>query len=313
MKLLITGDTGLLGSVLATESLRSCKTLGVSRSTPDNLAGWQHRSVELTDAEATVGCLDEARPDSIIHCAAARDVDECEVEQAHAWKVNVDATERLAQWAAKNDARFAFISTDSVFDGAVGAYREEDTPRPLNCYARTKLAGERIAAHWCPDSLIVRTNFFGWNAKGKPSLAKWIYGQLMSRKPLRAFTDVRFSPLFVNDVAKVVLELFSRAAKGTFHVASRDSCSKYEFAVLLGRALQFDADAIQPILLEDLSFRAQRPRNTSLAVTKCEDFLGEPMPALKEGIHSFAKTVRDSERARLEKLHVRTQVELTPH
>lgn len=313
MKLLITGDTGLLGYSLAEESLRSCETLGVSRSAPDHLADWKHRSVELTDAGATIRYLNEVHPDSIIHCAAATDVDECEVQQAHAWRLNVDATERLAQWAAKNDARFAFISTDSVFDGVAGAYREEDIPRPLNCYARTKLAGEWAATRSCPDPLIVRTNFFGWSTKGKSNLAKWIYGQLTSKKSLRAFTDVRFSPLFVNDVAKVVLKLFSRAAKGTFHVGSRNSCSKYEFAVLLGRVLQLDTDVIRPILLEDLSFRAQRPRNTSLAVTKCEDFLGESMPALEEGIRSFARKIRDNRSAGFEKLHAQPQVELASH
>lgn len=313
MKLLITGDTGLLGSTLATESLRSYETSGISRAAVDALAGWNHRSVDLTDAVATVRYLDQIRPHFIVHCAARTDVDRCETQEANAWTINVDATERLARWAAKNGARFTFISTDSVFDGIAGGYHEEDLPRPLNHYARTKLAGELVAARLCPDSLVVRTNFYGWNTSGSPSLAKWMCGKLVCGELLRAFVDVRFNPLFVNDAAKLILELVSRDARGTFHVASRDSCSKYEFAFLLARELQLDAKEIQPIALKEFYFSAQRPRNTSLAVGKCEQFLRREMPTLTESLRAFAKAIVGKTSAHFGKHQVQPTVELIPH
>lgn len=312
-RLLITGDTGLLGAALVAESLlnQSYETFGVSRSAPDTLAAWNHRSVDLADASATVRYLDDVRPDFIIHCAAATDVDQCETQQARARTINVDATERLAQWAAKNAARFTFISTDSVFDGAVGGYREEDPPRPLNHYARTKLAGECIAALWCADSLIVRTNFYGWNMRGKPNLAKWMYGKLAREETLRAFADVYFSPLFVNDAAQLILDLISRDAKGVFHVASQDTCSKCEFAFLLGREFHLDTEKIQPALLGEFRFHARRPRNTSLTTRKCAQFLGRAMPTLEQGIRAFAGAVASNGSTRFERRQVQPPVELT--
>lgn len=315
MKLLITGDTGLLGATLVSESLQaqSYEIFGSSRAALDTAAGWSHRSFNLIDASATLRYLNEARPDFIVHCAAATDVDQCEIQQTSASMINVDATEMLAQWSAKNGAQFTFISTDSIFDGALGQYREEDSPKPLNHYAWTKLAGERVAVRSCPDSLIVRISFYGWNTSGRPNLAKWLYGELVNGESLRAFVDVCFSPLFVNHAARLILDLVSHAAKGTFHVASRDSCSKYEFALLLGRELQLDTSKIQPILLEEIPFRAQRPRNTSLAAGKCAQFLGREMPTVKDGIRAFAKAIARCGRAQFEKNRVQPQMELRPH
>jgi dTDP-4-dehydrorhamnose reductase len=299
-KLLITGDTGLLGSTLAREALRFYQVVGVSRATEAISASWEHKSVDLTNAGATLRCLDAIRPDLVVHCAAVTDVEKCEMRPAHASAVNVEATERLAQWAGSNSAQITFISTDSVFDGTAGGYCEEDLPRPLNGYARTKLAAEESSRAWCPNSLIVRTNFYGWNRNRKPNFGRWMYGKLLRGETLLAFTDVRFSPLFVNDLAKLILDLISRRAEGVFHVATRDRCSKHEFALLLGQVSGLDTRNVKPTLLEDFPFRARRPRNTSLAVDKCAQFLGRTLPTVEQGIIAFAKTMSGGRSTRLE-------------
>lgn len=290
-KLLITGDTGLLGSSLAREALQFYQVVGASRATEAISASWEHKSIDLTDAEATLRYLDAIRPDFIVHCAAVTDVEQCEMQPAYARSTNVEATGRLAQWAGRNGARFTFVSTDSVFDGTTGRYREEELPRPMNQYARTKLAGEEISRVWRRDSLIVRTNFYGWNRNGKPNLGRWMFGKLFRGEELLAFTDVRFSPLFVNDLAKLILDLISRGAKEIFHVAAGDLCSKYEFALLLGQAFGLDTRNVKPILLEDFPFQARRPRNTSLAAEKCAQFLATTLPTVEQGMRAFARTL----------------------
>ncbi|MGB6482870.1 MAG: SDR family oxidoreductase [Candidatus Acidiferrales bacterium] len=299
-KLLITGDTGLLGSNLAHVTRQLHQVFGVSRATEAISGSWDHRSVDLTDGDATLHYLDKTRPDVIVHCAAVTDVERCEMQPAYAHAVNVEVTERLAQWAEKNGAQFTFVSTDSIFDGVAGGYREEDPPQPLNQYARTKLAGEEIVRRRCTNSLIVRTNFYGWNQSGKPNLGKWMHGKLLRGEPLMAFTDVRFSPLFVSDLAKLMLGLILRGAKGVFHVAASDLCSKYEFAFLLGKAFRLDTRKVESILLEDFPFQARRPRNTSLAVTKCAQFLGREMPTVEQGVIAFEKTLVTNSSARVQ-------------
>lgn len=290
-RLLITGATGLLGSSLAREAGRAYQVFGLSRRPAAASLIWKHVVVDLTDSDATWRCLDELRPDSILHCAAVTDVERCEAQKEYAEAVNVGATERLARWAGQHGARFTFISTDSVFDGMTGQYREDDAPRPLNYYAHTKLIGEQAAASLCEDSLIMRTNFYGWNENGNPNLAKWMLGKVLRGETLMAFTDVCFSALFVNDLAKLILELMSRGANGLFHVGTRNSCSKYEFALLLCNVFGLESKTVKPMLLGEFSFVAARPRNTSLSAAKCERFLGREMPDVDQGIAAFAQAM----------------------
>lgn len=293
--LLITGDTGLLGSAIAAQALRQFRVFGLSRTRSIASPGWTRRSVDLLNERVT-SFLEEVQPTAIVHCAAATDVEQCENDPAWAQALNAGATERLAHWAAQDRVKFVYISTDSVFDGLCGRYREEDSPRPLNEYARSKAEGERVTLKCYPEALIVRTNFFGWNQGGKTSIGKWIYERLAHGEPLPAFSDVRFSPLFVEDLARIVLDLTARDAKGTFHVAARDSCSKYEFALLIGRVFRFDTRNVRSTLLEDALFRAKRPKDTSLCVAKCEEFLGRKMPSVQEGIGKFAEALTASRR-----------------
>jgi dTDP-4-dehydrorhamnose reductase len=312
-KLLITGDTGLLGSNLAHAARALHQVFGVSRATEAISASWDHEPVDLTDASATLRYLDEIRPDVIVHCAALTDVEQCETQPAYACAINVEATERLAQWAGRNGARFTFISTDSVFDGKAGGYHEEDPPRPLNQYARTKLAGEDVARRCCAESLIVRTNFYGWNWNGKSNLGEWMHGKLLRGEPLMAFTDVWFSPLFVNDLAKLILDLVSCDARGVFHVGARDMCSKYEFAFLIGQLFCLDTGKIKPILLEDFPFQARRPRNTSLEVGKCAQFLGREIPTVEEGVIAFEKAMITNSSARPDEVPIQPSAAFSSH
>ncbi len=290
-RLLITGDTGLLGSAIAAGAVRQFDVFGVSRAGPLVSPDWSHRSLDLLDSDATLELLEKIRPEGVIHCAAATDVEQCERDPAGTYALNVAATERLARWTAQSGVWFVYVSTDSVFDGDHGGYQEEDPLRPLNEYARRKMEGEKVTLRCCPDALIVRTNFFGWNKEGRPNFGKWIHERLVRREQLPAFEDVRFSPLFVKDLARLILELLARGAKGTFHVAARDSCTKYEFAHRLGRALHLATSRIIPTLLHDAGFRAKRPRDTSLCVRKCEEFLGKELPSVQDGIDRFVETL----------------------
>lgn len=290
-RLLITGDTGLLGSAVVRHALREHAVYGISRVSNEGSHGWAHAPVDLLDESTTSRLFEEVRPHVIVHCAAATDVEQCEQDPRAARALNAGATGRLAAWAAQTGTQFVYVSTDSVFDGTRGRYREEDPPNPLNAYGRSKAAGERVTLERHPDALILRTNFFGWNRGAKPNIGRWAVGRLMRGEPLGAFADVRFSPLFVEDLAKLVLDLAARNAKGIFHVAASDSCTKHEFACRLGHALRLNTSNVKPILLEDASFRAKRPRDTSLDAAKCAKFLGRGVPSVQQGIAAFAKTL----------------------
>ncbi len=290
-RLLITGATGLLGSNLIRQTAGSYEVIGWSRSCTAIPSGCAMDRVDLANAEITARCLDERRPDVIVHCAAMTDVERCEREPDVAHLMNVDATRILAQWCVQRGARFVFISTDSVFDGTCGHYSEDDLPAPVNEYARTKLAAEAAATGLLPDALILRTNFYGRNFKPKLSLAEWMLEKLARGERLPAFADVRFNPLLTDHLGRIILDLIAHGAKGVFHAAARDECSKYEFALLIAKVFGLQADEARPELVEDFGFKAQRPRNTTLAVGKLAHFLGRGMPSVEEGLQSFKQSL----------------------
>jgi dTDP-4-dehydrorhamnose reductase len=290
-RLLVTGATGLLGSNLIRQAADSHEVVGWSRSCTARFSGCAMDRVDLANADITRRRLDERRPDVIVHCAAMTDVERCERESGVARVINAEATLILAQWCAQHGARFVFISTDSVFDGRCGHYYEEDRPAPVNEYARTKLAAEAAVANYLPDALILRTNFYGRNFRQKLSLAEWMLKQLAQRERFPAFADVRFNPLLVSHLARMILDLMRHRASGVFHAAARDECSKYEFALLIAEIFGVDANEVIAASVDDFGFAAQRPKNTTLAVDKISDFLGRQMPSVEEGLRSFKQSL----------------------
>ncbi|MGB7174059.1 MAG: SDR family oxidoreductase [Candidatus Acidiferrales bacterium] len=305
-KLLITGATGLLGSNLVRHgATQSHEVIGVSHVPTKAPAGVTQRVFDLTNRDMTFRHLNDVQPEAIIHCAAMTNVDRCEREPAGARWLNVEATKTVAQWAMHNDARFVFISTDSIFDGSVGHYRENDAPHPVNEYARTKLAAEEVARSLIPEALIIRTNFYGWNWKDdKSSVGEWMLGKLLRRESFAAFADVRFGPLFTADLSGIILELLARKASGSFHIAARNECSKYEFANSLAEMFQLDSRSVTPISVDDFPFGARRPKNTSLVVEKITSFLGREMPSVEEGLRSFKRLLGEEHLSALKNARV---------
>jgi dTDP-4-dehydrorhamnose reductase len=141
----------------------------------------------------------------VINCAALANLEACEAEPVLAGKLNSELPEKLAKYVARGGARLVHISTDAVFDGRLGGYREIDTPNPLSLYARTKLNGEQAVLAANSEAIVARVNLFGWSLSGKRSLAEWFFNNLSSGNSMLGFTDVFFCPLLANDLAKMLL------------------------------------------------------------------------------------------------------------
>lgn len=243
--------------------------------------------VDLTQRGKTRELLNSLKPDWIVHCAAMTNVDLCEAQPDQARLLNTTVSGNLAEEARNLGAGFVYISTDSVFDGARGDYSEADVPNPTNVYAQTKLAGERVVMDELPNSLIVRTNIYGWNLQNKLSLAEWILSRLENNEGLPGFSDVIFNPLFVADLSDILLTMMARGMKGLYHLAGSDKCSKYQFALSLADVFGLDGQLVREATIDDSTLKAPRPRNTTLLYSKIEHDLGTRMPDLVSGLRHF--------------------------
>ncbi len=292
--ILVTGASGLLGAnlVLAARS-DGVEVTAAYHHHPVHFPGVRVVEVDLGDPAALEGMVSGLRPDWVVHCAAATDVDWCEAHPAEAERVNAEASGALAEAAAAAGARFAYISTDAVFDGSRGGYDESDDPAPCNVYGRTKRDGERLVQRAQPSSLVVRTNLYGWNVQPKASLGEWILERLEAGETVPGFEDVVFTPTLADRLARDLLDLMAAGQKGMFHVAGSEALSKYEFARRVARAFGFEPDRVRPVPLRSSSLKAPRPLNTSLRTEKAAKALGRGMPTADEGVREF-KADRDS-------------------
>jgi dTDP-4-dehydrorhamnose reductase len=291
--LVVTGASGLLGaSVMRSAIDAGEETVGICRRHVARDPAMRIVSLDLTDVPATRKLLSDLRPEAIVHCAAATDVDWCEDNPKLAEAINVQASAVLAETAASLKARFVYVSTDAVFDGHNGGYAETDNPAPLNVYARTKLAGERETAQRHPSSTIVRVNIYGWNAQNKQSLAEWILNRLESGKEVPGFVDVFFTPILVNDLVAVLIAMLQQELTGLYHVVGSERISKYEFARRVATTFGFDPARVTSCQVQDMKLKARRPLDISLNSEKIKIALGRLMPDVDSGLRAF-RELRD--------------------
>jgi dTDP-4-dehydrorhamnose reductase len=292
--LLVTGASGLLGASIVYEAIKVGRNVvGFSHRQLLRIPGAQMFAVDLTAHDALRALVAELRPQNIIHCAAATNVDWCEDHILEAEQINVQASAFLADAAHKLDAGFVYVSTDAVFDGTRGNYAETDETSPLNTYARSKLRGEQEVLRRCPSALIVRVNIYGWNAKNKQSLAEWILYQLMVNKTVPGFTDVYFTPLLTNDLAEILLTMLEGGLNGIYHVVGSERLSKYEFARRVAATFGIDPGGVAPTRVAEAKLRAPRAPDLSLSTEKISEALGHPMPDVESGLRRF-RALRES-------------------
>ena len=286
--ILVTGASGLLGANLARHYAKVSKCHGWYGSNPVNIAGVESQQIDITDHDAVTSAIALIQPDTIIHCAAATNVEWCEKNPELAKKINEDATGFLAKASADIGAKFVFTSTDSVFNGKAGNYSESAIPDPLNSYASGKVRTEDRVTETNPDAIIIRSYFYGHSPSGSRSLLEWVLVRAQAGDEVPGFTDSYFSPISVNDFATVLDAAIAKNHSNLLHLGSSDRISKYEFARLVMEAYDYDLSLLKEITVDDAGLKADRPRDTSLNVELLESIIGKPVPSVAEGIRRIS-------------------------
>ncbi|MCK5646553.1 MAG: SDR family oxidoreductase [Anaerolineales bacterium] len=291
-KLLITGASGLLGANLVLESAQSHEVTALYLKHPVRLGGIETAALDLNDYEEVLEFFSDVSPDWVIHCAAETNVDRCEQDHDHAHRINHFMARSVSRAAFSAGAELLHISTDAVFDGESEANHENQTPQPINVYGESKLEGERAVSEEHPGALIVRTNFYGWNAQDKSSLAEFFLQNLENGESCRGFIDVKVKTLLVNDLCKILLKMIESDLAGIFHVVAGNCMSKYEFGVTLAREFGLAGDLIEAVAVDEIGLSAKRPKNLCLSTTKLEQVLQIGLPTIEEGLRRL-KTLRE--------------------
>ncbi len=290
-RVLITGVSGLLGNNLALYWRGKFDVLGTYNSRPVSMEGVNTRKADLLQPKALSELIKDFAPDVIVHCAALADVDACQIDRQAAMDANAAVPRNLAGVVKDRGIKLAHISTDAVYDGHGGNYREEDPVCPLNVYGETKLLAEAYALT-VPRALVARTAFYGFNIRSKKCFAEAVLEALAAGRAIQGFEDVVTSSIYTMDLAELLDAALERDLTGVYNVGACDAVSKYDFACLLARHLEFDPQLIKRSRVETHPFKAPRAKNLSLNVQKLSSALGKPIVSMEQSVSRFVHDYR---------------------
>jgi dTDP-4-dehydrorhamnose reductase len=268
VRILVTGASGLLGLNFCLSKMSDFELTGIANQTRLHSLPFPVFNLDLTQAGKLKKILDQAAPDLVINCAAMANLDQCEEFPLEAVRINAEIPEMIAKECALRSVDLIHISTDAVFDGVDGNYCETDIPNPISVYSRTKFEGEQKVLEANPAALVARVNFFGFSVTGKRSLAEFFLNNLISGKKASGFTDIFFSPMYVNDLIDILLEISRKKLSGIYHIVSRDNLSKYAFGLLISKKFDLDGDLITPQSHLHSDLVAKRSPNLKLNINK---------------------------------------------
>lgn len=289
---MITGSNGLLGQHLikrlieTTEHTIVATGRGACRLPFEISDLYDYFTLDITDGVAVNDFVLSHHPDVIIHGAAMTQPDPCEINKIECWNVNVTATRFLTDAADKINARFIYISTDFVFDGLGGPYRETDEPGPVNYYGSSKLAAEKVVMesnlHWA----IVRTVLVYGNilVGNRSNIISWVRDNLSQGKPIKVVSDQWRTPTYVEDLAKGILLVLEKNAEGVYHISGEEGMSPYDMAVATADYLHLDKSLMTKVNADTFKQPATRPLRTGFIIDKAKRDLGYQPISFKEAL-----------------------------
>lgn len=274
MRILITGSNGLLGQ----KTVKLCLERGLNfiatskgeNRNPD-CPYKNYLSLDISNQLEINKVFQFYYPTHVIHTAAITNVDYCEEHIEECEIVNVEATKLLSKVCIQYKSHFQLLSTDFVFDGEKGNYKEEDLVNPLSVYAKSKVDAENVVLNSHTDDWsIVRTIIvYGeGNNLSRSNIVLWAKEALKIGNELTIVDDQFRAPTWAEDLAWACLEIVKRNKKGIFHISGPETMSIINLVYRIADFYNLPKNQVKPINSNTLNQAAKRPPRTGFDLTK---------------------------------------------
>ena len=287
MKIVVTGAAGMLAAEVIPELKRGgheVVSFDLNQRLPDIQA------IDIRDPGQVFDVVGKIKPDYVFHLAAETNVDLCEQDRDHAFKVNTFGTENIALACQKFKVKLVYISTAGVFFGdKPEPYTEFDHPRPANIYGESKLQGEHIVRNFLCEYFIVRA---GWMVGGWEIDKKFVYKIVQQLKEgkaeLKAVSDKFGTPTFTKDFARNLAALVPTGRYGLYHMANKGTCSRYDIAVKIVEFMGLSGKVrVSPVSSDAFPLPAPRGRSEMMRNYRL-DLLGlNQMPHWEDSLKGY--------------------------
>jgi dTDP-4-dehydrorhamnose reductase len=283
--IVVTGSSGLVGFRVMQLLGRTEPARGLYHQRKPRADFGQWVRVDLRDRPETFRALDDLRPSTIIHCAAYSDPVYCEQHPLEAHSLNLGASLYLTEWASRNACYLLHLSTDLVFDGKRGNYREEDDPHPLSVYGWTKLAAELAVRGSLAPWAVVRTSLvYGTSPGGNRGADEKLVSSWKEGRETPLFVDEYRNPTAVGELALVMVEMVRQKVTGIWHVAGAECVSRLELGLKVARVLGYSEELLLPRRIEELHSIPPRIPNSTLNIAKIRHRLAFPFASIETNL-----------------------------
>ena len=285
LKFLVTGSAGLVGQQVVKDLSKSNQVFSCYNESKPEYG--DSVKMDLKNYEMVSSVLTEIKPDVVIHLGAMTGVDICEKEKTSASEINTKATEIIAKECSKLNSFLVYVSTDYVFDGNFGMYKEDDVANPLGFYGKSKLEGEKAVQNFSTNWCIARTSTpFGLHPT-KKSFPMWVIENLQKQKQIDVLIDQFTSPTYIPNLSRMLIEISERRITGIIHTAGASKISRYQMASIVSDKLNLDGTLLKQISMNKMKWVAQRPKDSSLDVSRASSILNEKPQKIDQSLNLF--------------------------
>lgn len=295
---LITGSNGLLGQklialYLTVEGVRLIATSRGENRYPIK-EGYTYSSLDVTLQDEVDQVISKHQPDTIIHTAAMTNVDACESDKEACDLLNVTAVEYIIQAANAVEAHLIHLSTDFIFDGSAGPYKEDAEAKPLSYYGWSKLKSEQAIEKDAKKWSIARTILvYGIvHDMSRSNIVLWAKGALEKGEPIKVVNDQYRSPTLAEDLAMGCRLIEDQEAEGIYNISGKDLMCITEIVERVADYFHLDKSIIKHISSTTLNQAAKRPPFTGFDLSKSQEQLGYNPRSFEEGIAVLMEQLR---------------------
>jgi len=290
---LVIGASGQVGQHLIdslTAAHRSQPAIGTYSGTYFEHETAANERLDLRDLEAVGALIRRIKPKVLYLPAFNAYVDFCETHPEETRSMNVAPIDPLLDAVNEVGAKLVYFSSDYVFDGKSGPYREEDPPNPLNEYGRQKLDVERkIQAHANSWIIIRTTGVYSDDDRGK-NFVRRLINNIEKGDTIRLPKDQIATPTYAPNLADAAIELGESILNGIYHISGPDLIDRHGFALAAAEAFGAPTDSIQGVATETLGQAATRPMNAGLVVEKAQSTLRTKLVGYRVGLRLMAES-----------------------
>ncbi|MCZ4221736.1 SDR family oxidoreductase [Pedobacter rhodius] len=287
---LTTGSNGLLGQKITEKVLAEGRVKLIATSKGANrypaTNGYEYAEMDILNPEQVKAVVEKYKPDSIIHTAAMTNVDTAEADKALCHQLNVDAVQTLLSLCEEKNIQLIHLSTDFVFDGANGPYKEQDAVNPLSYYGESKVLAEELLKNSTAKWVILRTILvYGiTNDMSRSNIVLWAKGALEKGLPINVVNDQWRMPTLAEDLAEACLLAVEKNAEGIYHVSGKDYMSIADIVQKVADYWTLDKSIINEVSSVGLNQTAIRPMKTGFVLDKTIRDLGYNPHSFDEGL-----------------------------